>query len=35
MILFALLMTGALRYLMLPARYVSDFWIGHLVGWVR
>ncbi len=35
MILFALLMTGALRYLMIPARVVSDLWISHLIGWVR
>jgi Zn-dependent protease len=34
-ILFALLMSGALRYFMIPARFVSDFWIAQLIGWVR
>ncbi len=35
MILFALLMTGALRYFMIPARFVSELWVNQLIGWVR
>lgn len=34
-ILFALLMSGALRYLMIPARIVGEFWITTLVGWFQ
>jgi Zn-dependent protease len=32
-VLLALLMTGALRYFMIPARIAAGFWIDHLVGW--
>jgi Zn-dependent protease len=34
-VLFALLMSGALRYLMIPAILASDWWIQHLVVWAR
>ena len=33
-IFFGLLMTGALAVVMIPAGYVSEFWIGKLVSWV-
>jgi Zn-dependent protease len=33
-ILFALLMTGALGYFMLPARLISNFWLTTLTRWV-
>ena len=35
MLLFALLMTGALAYMMKPARFASEYWISLLVHWVR
>jgi Zn-dependent protease len=30
---FGLLMTGFLRYLMIPARYAAVFWLGHVQAW--
>ncbi|MDB4964422.1 MAG: peptidase [Myxococcales bacterium] len=32
-ILFALLMTGALSWLMWPATVVAQFWLEHLIHW--
>jgi Zn-dependent protease len=32
-ILFALLMTGALSYFMIPARIAANWWLGHLTIW--
>jgi Zn-dependent protease len=32
-VLFALLMSGALRYLMIPAAYVGTLWIEQLIRW--
>lgn len=33
MILFALLMTGALRYLMIPARIAANWWLDVVTSW--
>jgi Zn-dependent protease len=33
MIFFALLFTGALRYLVIPARILARFWFAHLASW--
>jgi Zn-dependent protease len=33
-IFLALLLTGALRTLMIPARLASTFWLDHVVRWV-
>jgi Zn-dependent protease len=33
-ILLALLLSGGLRYFMIPARWASDWWMAHLISWV-